>query len=119
MIRCVIFDVDGVLVASGPAHAAAWRLTARKHGVELTDEQFEQTFGLSSRDIIHTLWGPDLSDQKVAEIDDEMERTYRGLVRGMMPLTIGVRETLARLSAAGLTLALAGPFAASLSSPSI
>lgn len=103
----VLFDMDGVLVASGPAHAASWRAVARRHGVEVTDEQFHSTFGRPSRDIIRTLWSRELSDDEIREIDDQKEAIYRDLISGMVPLTIGARECLARLSAAGIKLALA------------
>jgi len=103
----VIFDMDGVLVASGPAHAASWRLLARKHGIEISDEQFAATFGQTSRDILRSFWGERLSDDQVRRLDAEKEAIYRELITGMVPLTIGARETLAGLAQAGFVLALA------------
>lgn len=103
----VIFDMDGVLVASGSAHAASWRIVARRHGIEVSDEQFRATFGQTSRDIIRKLWGPHISDEQVRRIDDEKEATYRELIRGLVPLTIGAREVVAGLHRAGLPLAVA------------
>lgn len=103
----VIFDMDGVLVASGPAHAASWKMLARRHGLAITDEQFAATFGQTSRDIIRRLWGPELTDEQIRALDDEKERLYRELITGMVPLTIGVRETLHALHDAGLPLAVA------------
>jgi beta-phosphoglucomutase len=101
----VIFDMDGVLVASGSAHAASWRKVARTHGKAISDADFARLFGMPSRDIIRTLWG-ELSDADVRAIDDEKEALYRRLITGMVPLTIGVRETLAGLREAGLPLAV-------------
>lgn len=104
----MIFDLDGVLIASGPAHASSWKVVARRHGIVLTDAQFRETFGLPSRDIIRQLWsGAPLSDEQVRAIDDEKEAAYRELVSGMLPLMIGARELLARLTAAGHPLAIA------------
>lgn len=102
----VIFDVDGVLVGSGPAHAASWKLVARKHGVEMTDQQFRETFGRTSREIIAAFWG-DVSPAAARQIDDDKESVYRDLVTGMLPLTIGVREMLSGLATAGLPLGVA------------
>ena len=102
----VIFDMDGVLVASGPAHAASWRLVARRDGLEISDADFKKQFGRPSRDIVRTIWGEQTSDANVTRIDDAKEAAYRDLVRGMVPLTIGVRETLHGLRAAGLKLAI-------------
>jgi len=106
MRGCVIFDMDGVLVASGRAHEASWQAVARKSGIQVSDETFRTTFGRTSRDIVRILWGKDLSDDDVARIDDEKEAAYRDLVRGLVPLTIGVRETLHNLAAAGFSLAV-------------
>lgn len=106
MTLAVIFDMDGVLVASGPAHAASWRLLARRHGVAMSDETFRSTFGLASRDIVRVVWGAALDDAQVAQLDAEKERLYRELITGMVPLTVGTRETLARLHEAGLRLAV-------------
>lgn len=107
MPRGVIWDMDGVLVASGSAHAASWRIVARKDGVELTDATFKQTFGRTSRDIIKLVWGDDTSEDEIKRIDAAKEAAYRDLIHGMVPLTIGVRETLATLQAAGLRMAVA------------
>ncbi len=103
----VIFDMDGVLVASGSAHAASWRIVARKHGIDISDEQFRATFGQTSRDIIRQLFGPGLSNEQIRRIDDEKEATYRELIRGLVPLTIGAREVVAELHRAGFPLAVA------------
>lgn len=102
----VIFDMDGVLVASGPAHAASWRMVARRHGIELTEERFRETFGRTSRDIIRLVWG-DLPEREVARIDEEKEGVYRELISGVVPLMIGAREVLAGLRRAGYALAVA------------
>ncbi len=103
----VLFDMDGVLVASGPAHAASWRLVARKHGIELSDERFRETFGRPSREIIRIVWGDHVTDEQIRAIDEEKEAAYRELIRGMVPLAIGTREVLAELQQAGFVLAVA------------
>lgn len=102
----VIFDMDGVLVASGPAHAASWRIVARSDGIEISEADFKKHFGRPSRDIVRSIWGEQLSDADVQRIDDAKEAAYRDLVRGMIPLTIGVRETLHALRGAGFKLAI-------------
>lgn len=103
----VIFDIDGVIVASGPAHRASWKAVARKYGFDLPDAVFTDTFGRPSRDIIRMIWGADVTNEQIHEIDTVKERIYRDLVTGMLPLTIGTRETLRGLLDAGYTLAVA------------
>lgn len=103
----VIFDMDGVLVASGPPHQASWRMVAKKHGISVSDDQFRTLFGRTSRDIIRELWGFALSEVEAHRIDEEKEAAYRELITGMVPLMIGCREVLAILRAAGHRLAIA------------
>ena len=93
----VIFDMDGVLVGSGPAHSASWKIVAKRHGITMSDAVFKETFGQRSRDIIHSIWGEGLSDELIQRIDDEKEAAYREMFAGMVPLTIGTRETVAGL----------------------
>ncbi len=103
----VIFDMDGVIVDSGAAHAASWRAVARKHGIEISDEQFRRTFGRPSRDIIRIIWGPDVRDDEIEVYDREKEAAYRERIRGNVPLAPEARETLATLRDAGYVLGVA------------
>ena len=103
----VIFDVDGVLVDSGAAHAASWRCVAEQHAIHVSDEEFKRTFGQPSRDIIRILWGPGVDDEQVARLDDEKEAAYRRLITGAVPLMPGVHEAVRALRDAGLVLAVA------------
>ena len=68
MARGVIFDMDGVLV-NRDRRTGSWRAVARQYGIDLTDEAFERTFGMSSREIVQ-IWGPQITDE-VRRIDDE------------------------------------------------
>jgi beta-phosphoglucomutase len=107
MIEGVIFDMDGVLVDSGPAHHQSWQQVARRHGINVTAERFQQTFGRPSRDIIRILWGENVSDDQIRRIDGQKEAAYRELIRDRVPLMPGCRELLERLRKAGFHLAVA------------
>ena len=71
--NAVIFDMDGVLVASGPTHRASWQTLARKHGIEMSDDAFADSFGRTSRDIIHMMWGDHVSTSDAQRYDSEKE----------------------------------------------
>ena len=103
----VIFDMDGVLVDSGPAHAESWQILARRHGIRMTPEQFRGTFGQTSRDIIRTFWGANSDDEFIRRIDNEKEAIYRELIAGRVPIGVGAPEMLAALRDAGFVLAVA------------
>lgn len=106
MCACIIFDMDGVLIASEPAHQASWRALAKRHGLTLADGVFRDLFGRPSRDIIRALWG-DLSDAEVRRYDDEKEAVFRELIRGLVPVTVGARELVVALAREGFALAIA------------
>ncbi|MEK6247744.1 MAG: HAD family phosphatase [Planctomycetales bacterium] len=103
----VIFDIDGVLIDSYQAHQESWQRIARKHGHEMTDDQFAATFGQTSREIIRQLWATaSLTDQSVAEIDDEKEAAFREIIADNYPIMPGARELINMLHAAGFSLAV-------------
>lgn len=103
----VIFDMDGVLVDSGPAHHRSWQMLAREHRIEVSQERFNNTFGRPSRDIIRIIWGQQTSDEQINRLDEQKERLYREIVSGDLPLMPGCRELLANLSRAGFLLGVA------------
>jgi beta-phosphoglucomutase len=102
----VIFDMDGVLLNSGPAHAESWRVLAREHGRTVSDEEFARHFGKPSRDIIRALFGRQLTDEEVRRLDDRKEAVYRELIRDALPVMPGALSAIERLSDAGLSLAV-------------
>lgn len=102
----VIFDMDGVLVLSGPAHWVAWREIAAVHGTELTREQFLSFNGMTNQDICTRLWGTRATPDFIAHIADVKERAYRAAVEANVPLAPGCRELLATLHARALGIAV-------------
>lgn len=106
-MTAILFDMDGVLVDSGPAHHESWRRLAQRHGIEISEERFKQSFGRPSRDIIRTLWGEGLTAEQIPAHDTAKEQLYRALIAGRVPLMAGARDTLSRLRDAGFALAVA------------
>ncbi len=103
----ILFDMDGVLVDSGPAHLESWQLAARRRGMDFAADDFKKNFGQRSSDIIRAILGSDTSDDDVRRFDDEKEALYRELITGDVPLMPGCRELLATLKDAGFRLAVA------------
>ena len=104
--RAVIFDLDGVLVLSGPFHEAAWRATAARHGVAFTHDDHRACSGLVNADICRRIFGPSVSPGLAAQIADEKERAFRAAIAAAVPLAPGCRELLAVLRDAGAALAI-------------
>lgn len=103
----VIFDMDGVLIDSYRAHFESWRIIAAEEGLQITEEQFAQTFGRTSREIIAALWGKHTPDEaKIRELDERKEAAFRELLRDHFPIMPGAPELLDALHEAGFALAI-------------
>ena len=105
-VRAVIFDMDGVLVLSGPAHWVAWQEAAAAHGRPLTHAEFLGFNGMTNQDICERLWGGRATPEFVAAIADRKERAYRDAVAAAVPLAPGCASLLTNLRAHGLQLAV-------------
>ena len=104
--RAVIFDVDGVLVDSYDAHFRSWRDVLIEHGLDMTEDEFAQTFGRTSREIIARFWGDGVAPGRAREIDDRKEALYRQIVAEAFPVMDGAVELIDALAAAGFALAV-------------
>lgn len=102
----VIFDMDGVLVDSYAPHLESWRKLARELGRDITDAQFDATFGRTSREIIRLLFGEQWTDADVHRLDARKEALYRDIVRGHVPAMPGVLALIRSLHAGGVRIAI-------------
>lgn len=101
-----IFDIDGVLVDSNPAHFESWVVAAREDGFEFTPELFQQTFGQTSRAIIQNNWPGELTPEKIQRLDRRKEDLYRQYVPTKVKLIPGAKELLLQLEADGFSVAV-------------
>jgi beta-phosphoglucomutase len=107
MLRAAIFDVDGVLVDSYSAHYHSWCELAAESELSITEEQFAETFGRTSRDIIRRFWGADGTDSsRVRELDDRKEALYREIVSAEFPAMDGAADLIDTLDDEGILLAV-------------
>ena len=102
----VIFDMDGVLVDSYQPHLKSWQIVAHEFGHDLTEQQFQQTFGCVSAEIIRTNWGENISDEEIARFDHRKEAVYRDLIRDNIPAVSGLYELLPKLSSNSARIAV-------------
>jgi HAD superfamily hydrolase (TIGR01509 family) len=102
----VIFDLDGVLVESGPAHLESWLTLAHEIGAgDIPAERFTDVFGRTSADIITAVFGPKPPGE-IRRLDDRKEAIYRDLIRGRVPAMPGALDAVRRLHSAGLRIAV-------------
>lgn len=102
-----IFDWDGVVVDSAHAHERAWVRLAAETGRTLPTGHFQAGFGRKNDVIIPDILGWKVPPEEGARLGRRKEELYREELRasGIAPLP-GVREFLARLSAAGVPCAV-------------
>ena len=103
----MIFDMDGVIVDSNPAHREAWKAFNRRYGMETTEAMQQFMYGKRNDEIVRGFFGDDLTAGEVAARGAAKERLYRemiaGKVDGMMPA--GLRRFLDARRSAPLALA--------------
>jgi len=103
----VLFDMDGVLVDSGPLHKESWRRIARELGRPMEDAFFHRTFGMRNEEILEELLGPDLDPEEKARLGRRKEEIYRELARERLEAAPGAAGLVRALKEAGFRLALA------------
>src|SRR5437667_11188179 len=102
-----IWDVDGTLVDTAELHFQAWLALAGQLGKPFTRADFSATFGLRNADIIPRLFGPELTNDKVAELGERKEESYRAAAREHgVSLLLGARALLDNLQMAGFKQAI-------------
>lgn len=106
-VFAVLWDMDGVLVDSGPYHYRSWQMAFAERGLSFGEEDFWRTFGQRNDSIIADVVGPDLPREQAEAIAESKERHYRQIVRreGIAALP-GVRPWLERLHRRGLPQAV-------------
>lgn len=103
----LIFDMDGVLLDSNPAHREAWVAYNRGCGIDTTEEMLERMYGRRNDEIIRDFFGCGLSEEEVTRRGADKERLYRQMIgpRVEQMLVPGLRPFLDCYRQAPLALA--------------
>jgi len=103
MDKAALFDLDGVIVDSGPYHFQAWRSLFQEVGYEFTEDQFRDVFGLRNETILRRRLGP-LAEEEVRRLAARKEELYRASIAGRISSIPGASELVRRLQREGLGL---------------
>lgn len=85
----LIFDCDGTLADTMPAHYTAWRETLGAHGIEFTEERFYGLAGVPTPQIVRIVaaeQGVSLDDATVDAIAVAKEDRYLAVADGIVPI---------------------------------
>lgn len=106
MIQGIIFDMDGVLIDSHPAHREAWRKFLATFGKVVSDEELGFILEGRRRDEILRHFLGDLPVSKIVEYGHQKDLFFLERFRDVK-LVPGVREFLETLTSAGLKAGIA------------
>jgi len=106
-IKAVIFDLDGVIVDTVPAHYIAWKTIADELGIAFDKEQNEQLKGVSriqSMEKILALGQVSKTAEEVLELTEKKNKIYVDIISEMTPDDIlpGVVNFLEMLETQGI-----------------
>jgi HAD superfamily hydrolase (TIGR01509 family) len=105
-IRAVVFDMDGVLINSHPAHLAAWKAFLRSMGRDLADDELSFILeGRTRNEILRHFLG-DLSDSDLQEFGKQKDEIFR-LREHEIPAIPGVVDFLTALNGSDIVRAVA------------
>jgi beta-phosphoglucomutase family hydrolase len=94
----LIFDMDGVLIDSMPAHREAWIQFNSRYNRATGEAMLERMCGKRNDEIIRDYFGPDLPDQEVFARGAAKEALWREMVGPRLEdwLVAGIRPFLER-----------------------
>jgi beta-phosphoglucomutase len=109
MIEAVVFDLDGVLLESMHAHAAAWRSAFAEVGVEVTARFILENEGALDWELIRKTngWEKLTNEADFIKTCDRQRAIYNQEYAEVVLLYPAAAALVERLKAAGLPLALA------------
>jgi beta-phosphoglucomutase len=106
MLQGLIFDLDGVVVDSHPAHLCAWKSLLSSLGKQVPQHDLEFVLeGQKREDILRRFLG-ELTEEQLEDYGARKEALFKDSARDMKPVS-GVLEFLQQAAAEGLPMALA------------
>src|ERR1051325_5297783 len=98
----VVFDMDGVIIDSHPAHVQAWRLLLEGEGRNPTDADLEYVYDGGKRDdIVRHFFGAGLTQEQLTSYGDAKGRLFDALAPTIGTIA-GVMNLLGELESAGI-----------------
>lgn len=105
--RAVILDVDGTLIDSNDAHAAAWVDVGREFGFDIDFAHVRRLIGKGGDKVLPELTGLEEDDARGAEMTQRRGEIFRERYLPTLEPFPDARELLERMRADGMTLSVA------------
>jgi HAD superfamily hydrolase (TIGR01509 family) len=106
-LRGVLLDVDGTLLDSNGAHAAAWAEVLVEAGYNITPEHVRPLVGMGSDKVVPILTGFDHESPRGKELSERKKARFEQKYLSRLEPTRGARQLLQQMLAEGLVLVIA------------
>lgn len=104
----LLFDMDGTMVDSMPAHARSWEVFTQRHGIAMPiAEVLRRTTGRTGVECIRILMGDQVADADAVRLINEKEAIYRDVFGADFREVAGFRRFAVQARGRGLKLAVA------------
>lgn len=91
-----IFDLDGVIIDSGPLHMEAWKMVLEDHGIHFDEKKFRALYGMRDTEVIPRLIGI-MDDEKIDMLKKQKGEIYEKLIIHYARPVKGLAEFIAYL----------------------
>lgn len=103
----VIFDMDGVIVHSNPAHKEAIQIFCKKHNQDVSETFLqERLYGRTNKEWIPELFG-EITPDRLRELADEKEQMFRDMFIPEDHIVEGIHSFLDALKEQNIPMAVA------------
>jgi HAD superfamily hydrolase (TIGR01549 family) len=97
-IRGMIFDLDGTLVDTNPAHVEAWRRAFQRVGFDVPAEEIIPEIGKGGDKLVPSLLGPDVEARHGEELRKRQKEAFLEIAQGqrfrLFPGAVEIFQTL-------------------------
>jgi beta-phosphoglucomutase len=106
-LKAVIWDMDGVIVDSGPYHFDSWQNTLNQYSLKVSVTELRRMFGMTSPEVVKILFGDEVTDEFVAQLCEEKELLFREAMQENAQYIPGVEYWLNEFKRSGIRQAIA------------
>ena len=106
-LRGVLVDIDGTLLDSNDAHAAAWADVFAEHQMDIPFERVRPLIGMGGDKVVPELTGYDHESPEGERLSERKKEIFDARYLPTLQPTRGARDLLEHLVGQGLTLVIA------------